>query len=381
MKYLQSLMNMNSRSTCPRCEGKNAIFNFPGNGFVHNIKREHSKPPSERCKLCVYCTLCDGSGVLIKLIGCSNCKGNGFVHHFRSESEKHNIPFRVRCGLCVDCYKCRGKGAIDPDLGNRSVFAENVAPDSTFGNNFHAISEDLIGNSTSKTSLGPSSLNRIHPHMRGIFERLEQEIGKKKLEKRMSKYSIAIPTKTSSKLVISPLEVAKQVSFDAVSNNHSIENVTPSPEPVKDLGPKFISFRKIMKSTTVDDKNDVSKNFVNVVEANQKDAKSKAQRYSCPKCQGKGWTHTGSAKHSKRKHVKCKFCFDCSGCGGTGLVSDKIACVNCETRGFFHPCTDRAHDIPSHLQCFYCRPCKDCEGSGLVDSKIVKPLQLLNINF
>jgi hypothetical protein len=275
--------------------------------------------------------------------------------------------------------------------------------------NFHTISNDLIVKPVFSPSIGISSMDNIHPHLRGVLELIERDIGKSKLEERLLKYSSGNRSKDSKNS--SPSELSNLVTFDLRVNDHSKGTISPvSPTkrsrytydpkspvrmpitPEKDAGPKFIQFRDIMNATTVEDQKEKCndpKDFVKVVKADEQVIKSKVQRHSCPKCQGniiclkkgKGWTHTGSAKHSKSKNVKCKFCTNCSGCDGTGLVSGKIACINCETRGFFHPSTAREHDLPPHLLCFYCLPCMDCRGSGLVDSKIVKPLQLLTVNF
>lgn len=237
--------------------------------------------------------MCDGSGVLIKLLGCSNCAGNGFVHHFRRESDKHDLPFRVRCGLCVDCHKCRGKGAIDPDSVSQSLFSATAEPDLDAKQNFHTISNDLLVNATENNSICASSLENIHPHLRGILLRIERKIGKRKLEKRMLKYSIGLPLKMSKHSDESPLGLANQLSFNIDNNSHSLENITPVTPTDKslenDLGPKFIQFRNIMNSTTVDDKDKLSdsKDFVSVVKADEHDIKSKVQRHSCPKCNGK----------------------------------------------------------------------------------------------
>lgn len=216
------------------------------------------------------------------------------MHHFRTESEKHNLPFRVRCALCVDCYKCRGKGAIDPEAISQSLYAVNASADVDTSQNFHAISDDLIVKpAVINSSVGASTLDNIHPHLRGVLDIIERDIGKKKLEKRLLKYCIGIPTKASQSKFNSPMDLANQLTFNTDVNSHSVENITPDTPTnksiEKDFGPKFIQFRNIMNSTTVEDHDEEykdKKNFVNVVKADEQDIKSKVQRHSCPKCNG-----------------------------------------------------------------------------------------------
>jgi hypothetical protein len=152
-------------------------------------------------------------------------------------------------------------------------------------------------------------MNIIHPHFRGVLEKIERDIGKSKLEERLLKYSIGIGPKDSKYKNTSQPGLSNLLTFNFDVNDHSMQNITPlTPSnrsrfsydenghiiapvsPEKDDGPKFIQFRDIMKATAVEDQTEQyndPKNFVNVVKADEHVIKSKVQRHSCPKCIGK----------------------------------------------------------------------------------------------
>ncbi|KAI8850934.1 hypothetical protein BC829DRAFT_137182 [Chytridium lagenaria] len=92
---------------------------------------------------------------------------------------------------------------------------------------------------------------------------------------------------------------------------------------------------------------------------------------SCPRCDGKGWKHDTSSKHDKIPSVKCKNCAACKACHSSGQVHGKIACPDCETKGFVHASKERDHDAPEKLRCFFCKNCPRCLGIGIVDNPAV----------
>jgi hypothetical protein len=63
--------------------------------------------------------------------------------------------------------------------------------------------------------------------------------------------------------------------------------------------------------------------------------------------------------------VKVIVLFLIKACLGTGKVTGKKACMNCDTRGFIHTSVEREHDVPQNLRCFFCKDCPICKGSGL----------------
>jgi hypothetical protein len=158
--------------------------------------------------------------------------------------------------------------------------------------NFHAsdyLSDNLSIKPVPILPIRKSFFDDIHPHLRGVLMLIEKDIGREKLEKRLLKYSIGNEPEYRNKKN-SPLELAKQLSFDTDRNSYEIENMKPDTKVVeKDTGPKFIHFRNIMNSTNVEhqhtDFND-PKISVNVVKGDEQNIKAQGHA-SCPKCNGK----------------------------------------------------------------------------------------------
>lgn len=87
--------------TCPRCTG---------NGFQHVASSPHNaKRPTDRCKHCVACKACQGSGVTTK-VACKDCGTKGFVHPKEERGRRHDAPEGLRCFFCRNCSTCGGLG-------------------------------------------------------------------------------------------------------------------------------------------------------------------------------------------------------------------------------------------------------------------------------
>ncbi|KAJ3217995.1 hypothetical protein HDU67_006895 [Dinochytrium kinnereticum] len=91
---------MNSRTSCPRCEGY---------GFVHDSIEKHDKNDAKvRCKKCSPCR-----GVVVDKLPCRPCKSRGFLHPPSVHLKEHSAPDHMRCPDCIECRDCVGLGALD----------------------------------------------------------------------------------------------------------------------------------------------------------------------------------------------------------------------------------------------------------------------------
>lgn len=111
------------------------------------------------------------------------------------------------------------------------------------------------------------------------------------------------------------------------------------------------------------------------------------QQQPCFKCQGKGFSHDSSMTHDKLPTERCFFCKNCSGCGGTGIISGGGGgmgmgmatgmgamggmgtpvqpCFKCQGKGFCHD-SSMTHDKAPQDRCFFCSNCNSCGGTGRI---------------
>lgn len=97
-----------------------------------------------------------------------------------------------------------------------------------------------------------------------------------------------------------------------------------------------------------------------------------ASRTSCPRCEGFGWVHDTLEKHDKPdSKTRCKRCSNCAVCEGSGVVTGKLPCKPCKSRGFIHPVSThlREHNTLESIKCSDCIECRECFGEGVVSAK------------
>ncbi|KAI8926013.1 hypothetical protein BC831DRAFT_400492 [Entophlyctis helioformis] len=319
---LRLLADMSSRGACPRCSGF---------GFIHTSVEKHDRPGTLRCKRCIDCKVCDGSGVTIGVVGCKRCNARGFIHSARA-AQPHTLPEQTKCFDCEECKDCKGECVLDPkrlqELKKHRDHQQSTQPASglssggigssgggttvvqiTNRNTLFSLSPNVLtlppmvpdlphlsdANAQTRWSVQPAL---IHPHMMGV---------------------LGVP--------IDETIYAAMLSVTAAS------------VPVGDAAHPYK--RKTLVSTD-------------------------ETAGPCPRCDGAGFRHDSSVKHDRKKGEKCKNCTACKVCNATGKVVGKRACPTCDTKGFVHGSTERDHDAPQHLRCFFCKDCATCRGSGLI---------------
>ena len=94
--------------------------------------------------------------------------------------------------------------------------------------------------------------------------------------------------------------------------------------------------------------------------------KNISDRISCPRCQGKGTTHTSLEQHSTK--TTCKACLPCKLCIETGFISiNLIICNICHSKGFLHPKFSLSTHSVGDLRCIDCIQCVNCKGTGTLN--------------
>ncbi|KAJ3048518.1 hypothetical protein HK097_010458, partial [Rhizophlyctis rosea] len=145
------LDEISKRTMCPRCEGY---------GWKHESSGKHDKKKSEKCKLCVSCKACSGSGTVANKRACSSCETKGFTH--ASTDRPHDAPQHLRCFFCKDCPSCKGLGIEDAPAPSFSSSSSTPASpsrtnSSTSGHIRHA---GLVGDLRRGSAAAPGSPSR-----------------------------------------------------------------------------------------------------------------------------------------------------------------------------------------------------------------------------
>ncbi|KAJ3115189.1 hypothetical protein HDU96_001035 [Phlyctochytrium bullatum] len=321
---LKTLADMNSRTSCPRCEGY---------GFVHDSIEKHDKGERVRCKKCASCRVCGGSGVVVGKLPCRPCKSRGYLHPSNSFAKEHSASENMRCPDCVECRDCHGFGAIDRKAKppKKPQAPQPAAP---------------VG--------GPSPYYPQQPLIQGI-----------------PPYRPGGPpgAPTPAAPVPGGINPAGLPGAPPVLNPYAplIGAVPGAVAPPMAGGmPTAMAGAMTTQLPSVESESSDESADETVV-FNEDLLKPK----SCPRCEGRGWKHDTSSKHDKIPTVRCKQCASCKACSATGQVQGKIACPSCETRGFIHASKERDHDAPDKLRCFFCKTCPQCTGIGIVENPAV----------
>ena len=160
--------------------------------------------------------------------------------------------------------ECDGKGALDANHYNQNFYtASKSIPSLPTPRKRSLIPYDLPDLPVSASTPFHLTLDNIHPHMRGMMSRLESQIGKTELIKRMA--SAGQVQSHAPPLVLYSQE---QTRIETPQNGQA----------------KFINFRSRLKDGP---DGDMDGKFMVVEKADPMvDLKTATQRGACPKCQG-----------------------------------------------------------------------------------------------
>ncbi|KAJ3302196.1 hypothetical protein HDV03_005254 [Kappamyces sp. JEL0829] len=284
-----------------------------GFGFIHMSIDKHDRPPTLRCKKCIDCSVCETSGVTVGVVKCLRCSARGFYHN-PNAPVAHAYTELVKCFDCLDCRDCLGFGVLDQKRIDELK-------------EFHAQRKNA-GHLSVRQSMMPGML---------VFPPVLPDVAKTN----MASNNTALPVPPISPESMHP----HMLGILGLEINQEILDILKSltaPQKQTHGKPSFLSLAK--------------------------------QTVDCPKCLGAGYKHDSSSKHDKKGNERCKHCSSCKACTGTGKVTGKRACMNCETRGFIHMSTEREHDVPKNLRCFFCKDCPVCKGLGV--EPIPKPQRM-----
>ncbi|XJO72934.1 hypothetical protein BDV3_003992 [Batrachochytrium dendrobatidis] len=356
----KQLANMSVRGACPRCNGF---------GFFHSSLDKHDRPATQRCKKCAECSVCDGSGVTVGVIGCRRCNGRGFSHNPRA-IVPHTIAEQMRCFDCEECKECKGEGVLDSkrfqDIRRASLSAKQnsmsylqAMPSSSSINLLAGAGGNIATNTAGGTLLDPLATDKA-----GNLLQQQNTRG-------------TILSSQSDSLKFPPM-VPDLAQLGPLTTTHmAIQPATLHPHMMGIFGVQIdqtIFDAMMAASMTLSESVPLSQtNAVGnagsggISGATRKPILADQVSTPCPRCEGTGFRHDSSARHdSKKKAEKCKHCTPCKGCQGTGTIVGKKGCDTCEMKGFVHGTTEREHDVPAHLRCFFCKDCRVCRGLGIV---------------
>ncbi|KAH9256894.1 hypothetical protein BASA81_005009 [Batrachochytrium salamandrivorans] len=358
----RQLANMSLRGACPRCNGF---------GFFHTAIDKHDRPTTQRCKKCIDCSVCDGSGVTVGVIGCKKCQGRGFSHSPRA-ARLHTLPDQMRCFDCEECKECKGDGVIDPkrfqELRRASLSTKQIP-----SAQIHAMASTTSLNSTS-VAIASSGVNTPIGSMGGTTHSVNSTgiSSQGSFQNSHSNRSSVYNTQSDS-LSLPPM-VPDLSLLGPLGTNHLavIPNmIHPHMAGIFGVPIDQTIFDAMMSASMI-----LSENVplsiqggstVGVSAATRKALLADQTSGPCPRCDGNGFRHDSSAKHdTKKKQEKCKHCTPCKACSSSGRITGQKACDTCATKGFIHGATERDHDVPPHLRCFFCKDCPTCRGVGLV---------------
>ncbi|KAJ3304826.1 hypothetical protein HDU76_005114 [Blyttiomyces sp. JEL0837] len=300
----KALADMNSRSSCPRCEGY---------GFVHDSPEKHDKSDLKvRCKKCNACKICSGSGVVMGKVPCKPCKARGFLHPPSVHLREHPGQESIRCGDCIDCRDCKGQGVIDKRALQKKLQQQQQQQ------------QQQQGNRQSQAPLIPGFPGAA-PGFPGGAPLM------------MNGMPVPIPIGMPGAMNVNP-NGGDDDGKNSVSSGERGSGEFEREDGGLGTGDNAGLPEELFRPCT------------------------------CPKCDGKGFKHESSSKHDKGPLIRCKTCVNCKACTGTGKVQGKTSCPTCTTKGFIHASTDRGHDAPEKLRCFFCKDCPTCKGVGVVET-------------
>ncbi|KAJ3143767.1 hypothetical protein HK101_003106 [Irineochytrium annulatum] len=366
----KSLADMNSRTSCPRCEGY---------GFVHDGIDKHDKAD---VKVLSSLSVCGGSGVVVGKIGCRPCKARGFLHPVSVHLKEHSTLESVRCVDCIECRDCFGAGVLD----------KRQKPKTT------ALQKPLTPTTATSLPSGPNTPTTPGgPLLPGILP-----------PRGHTQPAIPSPQSASVQSPLTPGIPPPSTSMSPLSAGMPMPGMYPSmpgaggafaPNPLMWAAAAGAQRDSMMPGVAgagvegdEDSETDEEEEEVQRVSGETLYSDDHLKNKTCPRCEGHGWKHETSSKHDKIPTIRCKNCASCKGmfrflsqilpthlpspvaCTGAGTVDGKIACPLCETRGFVHASTERDHDVPQKLRCFFCKDCNRCKGRGVIDDPEVARL-------
>ncbi|KAJ3332725.1 hypothetical protein HDU76_013272 [Blyttiomyces sp. JEL0837] len=91
------------RTVCVKCQGDGRVADSTD-------KKQKRKSSISSPTKTNTCTFCNGAGVLLNVLICSDCNGNGFNHP--NSSTPGECTQGIRCQTCTECKTCRGEGKI-----------------------------------------------------------------------------------------------------------------------------------------------------------------------------------------------------------------------------------------------------------------------------
>ncbi|KAI9199780.1 uncharacterized protein BJ171DRAFT_198665 [Polychytrium aggregatum] len=331
------------RALCPRCEGR---------GWRHDSGVKHSQKHDQRCPGCSSCRACYGVGVVTNKKLCQTCRARGFVH--LNIERSHDASPSLRCGFCVDCPDCDSVGVVDQDCPLVSLRVKAGQQRST--GKAGSISEmggsmDFVG-----ALLCPRCAGKGWSH----------ESGGKHDTQSNTKCSLCRDCIACAGSGIVSNKRACPVCHARGFVHESTRDAHTTVESLQ--CPHCIPCGHCSSLGVVD----VDTTLIKCIRTSQTSDPLHSQRAMCLNCQGRGWKHENKAAHSKTPSIRCKLCSECSVCNGTGVVTAKKNCRECQGLGFLHPSQAQvSHPADSKARCSGCVDCVACNGVGATSTSTV----------